>query len=121
MTKSKRQLKLIDLKPAAPSKIKDARKGSKIAILIGKLDQENGATLEQLAKAMSKTGSDVSASYVKAWIHYDLHKLHGYGVKSTRDDDGKVRCYLVRPKVRVRKPAPITGDNVVQLTAGVAA
>ncbi len=117
MAKAKRQLKLINLKPAAPSKIKDARKGSKIAILIAKLDQENGATLEQLATAMSKSGSPVTASYVKAWINYDLHKLHGYGVKSTRDEDGKVRCYLVRPVARVKKPKPVTGDNVVSITA----
>ncbi len=118
MAKAKRQLKLIALKALGISKIKDARKGSKIAILIAKLDQENGATLEQIATAMSKSGSDVTPSYVKAWINYDLHKLHGYGVKSTRDEDGKVRCYLVRPVVRVRKSKlEVAGDNVVSITA----
>jgi len=115
----KRQLKLINLRAA--SKVKDARKGSKIALLISWLDRPDGATLQQLAKAMSRKGSAVSASYVKAWMHYDLHKLHGYGVRSVRDDDGKVRCYLVRPKVRVRKQADKVGDNVVQLDTALTA
>lgn len=111
----KRQLKLINLRAA--SKTKDARKGSKIALLISWLDRPDGATLQQLAKAMSRKGSAVTPSYVKAWMHYDLHKLHGYGVRSVREDNGSVRCYLVRPKVRVRKrpEAAAQADNVVAL------
>ena len=118
MSKAKRELKLINLKPAAASKIKDAREGSKIALLIKHLEKSGGVTLQELSKAMSRKGSKVSPSYVKAWMNYDLHKLHGLGVKSTRDDDGKVRCFLVRPTVR--KPKPVV-DNVVPISDAKAA
>lgn len=93
-TRNGRKLKLINLKAA--SKVKDARKGSKIATLINVLGRDGGATLQDVAKSLSRKGSKVTPSYAKAWINYDLHRLHGFGVRSEYDGN-KVRCFLVRP------------------------
>lgn len=77
------------------TELKAARKGSKVALMIDLLSQEGGVELTELENQLSKTGKAVN---VRSWIGYDLHKMHGYGVRSEHNDKGQVICFLVLPK-----------------------
>src|SRR6266480_3980282 len=61
----------------AQGEVKAAKQGSKLAALIDAL--ATGATMEQLVKVLSQSGSAVDASGVRSWIAYDL-KRTGLGV-----------------------------------------
>ncbi len=113
-TKNARQLSLINFKAKAVSKIKAPRspktKGarkSKTFIMVEMLSRTAGVTLEQLAEGMSKFGSTCTASYVKSWIHYDLKERCGFGIRSERLKNGRVRCFIIDPRVKkAPKPKP---------------
>ena len=62
--------------------IRAAKVGSKLAALIDALAA--GATMDELVKVLSQTGSAVDASGVRSWISYDL-KRTGLGVRQDGD------------------------------------
>lgn len=78
--------------------IKAAKVGSKLAALIDALAA--GATMEELVKVLSQTGSAVDASGVRSWISYDL-KRTGLGVRQDGD-----RLHLVGTPLPHRDATP---------------
>ncbi len=71
------------------------KKGSKTDIVIRLLSRKDGVTLETLAKALSKTGTEVTPAYARAWVARSFLQPLGYGVRS--DTSGKkLRLLIVR-------------------------
>src|SRR3989442_1024791 len=52
--------------------VKVSRLGTKVAILVDLLSREQGATLGEVAEALSVTGSKVDSAIARSWISFDL-------------------------------------------------
>jgi hypothetical protein len=68
----------------AEGEVRSVKSGTKLASLIDTLAREGGATIEELAEELSRTGSKVDASGVRSWLSYDLKRV-GLGVKQVED------------------------------------
>ncbi len=84
----KKNLKPINFAPDADVTPKAARKGSKTDIILKLLSREKGATLRQVASAISKVGAEVTPEYARTWIAPSYLARKGYGVKSDLNDKG---------------------------------
>lgn len=84
---------------AHPNKApKAVRKGSKTEKLIKLGQRKGGCTLTQASKELSKTGAEVSPSYVRAWLAPSYLKPLGYGVQSKPTANGKDLLFTVTCK-----------------------
>lgn len=88
-------MKLINFDPDVRFPEKPVKKGSKTDITIRCLSRKDGCTLETLSAALSKTGSEVSPQYARAWVAKSFIQTYGYGVRSEVRGN-KLRLYIVR-------------------------
>ena len=73
------------------------REGSKQSILVDMLSREQGATMEELLKALSGGAKPWLEVTVKSGLNWDVNKIKGYGIRTTKRGD--VDCYhLVLPE-----------------------
>jgi hypothetical protein len=79
--------------------IRTVKAGTKLAALVDALARPEGATLEELATELSRSGSTVDASGVKSWISYDLRRT-GLGIKQVED-----RLFLIGTPLPHREAA----------------
>lgn len=84
-----------NLQPALHAPI-PCREGSKQAILVDMLSRPNGATMDELLDAMSKDRRPWTETSIRSGFGWDM-RLKGYGVRSTFDEDGTERFFLVVP------------------------
>jgi len=68
----------------ASGEVRQVKAGTKLALLIDLLARPEGATLEELATELSRTGSAVNVSGVRSWLSYDLRRV-GLGVVQPDD------------------------------------
>ncbi len=73
------------------------RAGTKQAIMLDLLSTPNGATMDDLIKALSGGRKPWTEGSVRAGFGWDM-KQKGYGVRSEFDDDGVERFFIVLPK-----------------------
>jgi hypothetical protein len=92
-------------KPIEPARkkddIKQAREGTKVALLIDLLSSEKGTTIQEIEAKLSKAGRPIKA---RSWLGHSLRSVHGYGVKA-KMVDGQERLFLDYPE-GMRKPLP---------------
>jgi len=73
------------------------REGSKQSILVDFLSREQGATMEELLKALSGGAKPWLEVTVKSGLNWDVNKIKGYGIRTTKRGDAD--CYhLVLPE-----------------------
>ncbi len=83
----------INLAPKA--KAYPCKEGTKQALFVDLLSRPHGATMEELMVAMS-TGKPWQEITVKSGLNWDMNKVKGYGIRTTKRGD--VDCYhLVLP------------------------
>lgn len=99
----RRQQRHLELAPGL--ELKPCRKGTKQSILIDLLARKEGATMKQLTSALSKTGRPWTEDSVRSGLHWDVHSVKGYGVRSELGRNGQMRYRLVLPK-GVKAPLP---------------
>jgi hypothetical protein len=73
------------------------RAGTKQAIMLDLLSTPNGATMDDLIKALSGGRKPWTEGSVRAGFGWDM-KQKGYGVRSEFDEDGVERFFIVLPK-----------------------
>ena len=88
------------------------REGSKQSILVDMLSREQGATMEELLKALSGGAKPWLEVTVKSGLNWDMNKIKGYGIRTTKRGDAD--CYhLVLPagmsKPHAHKPTAKKG------------
>ncbi len=68
---------------APKGEIKQARAGTKTAILIDLLARDGGATIQELANGISAFGKpwNERAEKVKDWLRWDINSVKGYGIE----------------------------------------
>jgi hypothetical protein len=116
-TSTPRAAQPVDLAPKAKDKIRAVRRGSKVSILIDLLARKTGATLDEVAAALSKTGSTVTPAYARAWIGYSLNSIVGYGAKQEGN-----RIRLVLPKgLTAPLPHKVAEEKPVKVPAKTSA
>lgn len=76
------------------------RAGTKQAIMLDLLSTPNGATMDDLIKALSGGRKPWTEGSVRAGFGWDM-KQKGYGVRSEFDNDGTERFFIVLPKGHV--------------------
>lgn len=81
-------------RPAFPENIKQARAGTKVALMIDLLSRPEGVLMSELKSAMDATGRPVN---VRAWLGYDLNDKHGYGFRGEPEGDD-FRLKIVYPE-----------------------
>jgi len=81
--KAPRSPKAIGYSPSGEP-IRAVKAGTKLALLIDLLARPEGATLEELATELSRTGSKVDVAAARSWISYDLRRT-GLGVVQPDD------------------------------------
>lgn len=73
------------------------REGSKQAILVDMLSRVQGATMDELLKALSGGEKPWLEISVKSGMNWDMNKIKGYGIRTTKR--AEFDCYhLVLPK-----------------------
>lgn len=89
----------------APMKVAyPCREGSKQAILVDMLSRVQGATMNELLKALSGGDKPWLEISVKSGMNWDMNKIKGYGIRTTKREE--FDCYhLVLPK-GMDKPHP---------------
>jgi len=100
----------INLEPKAAAY--PCREGSKQSILVDMLSREQGATMEELLKALSGGAKPWQEITVKSGLNWDMNKIKGYGIRTTKRGDAD--CYhLVLPagmsKPHAHKPTAKKG------------
>lgn len=82
----------------APMKVAyPCREGSKQAILVDMLSRVQGATMDELLKALSGGDKPWLEISVKSGMNWDMNKIKGYGIRTTKR--AEFDCYhLVLPK-----------------------
>lgn len=103
---AKKAPKPIDFPAGEPRPV---RVGTKLHTLIETIGRPEGATLEEIATALSQTGSKVNPAMAKSWITYDARHA-GYGAQQ----DVSGRIHLVLPAGMDSPPEYIdrTADKV---------
>lgn len=91
--------RLIEYKPAARTKIKQVREGTKLAQLIDLLAEPGGVLLKDAEKKLSKTGQPIN---LRSWLSFSLNTQSGYGVTS-KVEGNDLRLKIVYPE-GMRKP-----------------
>jgi hypothetical protein len=94
---------------AGEGEVRSVKSGTKLASLIDTLAREGGASIEELAAELSRTGSKVDASGVRSWISYDL-KRTGLGVKQIDD-----RLYLVGTPLPHKVAEPKKAEPTIKI------
>lgn len=95
----------IRLEPAATAKA--CRVGTKQAVLVDTLARKGGATMEELMEALSHFGKPWTAASVRSGLHWDVHHIKGYGVRTTFGRNKEQRYHLVLP-AGLKSPIPHT-------------
>lgn len=83
---------------------KTPRAGSKTEALLKLLSKKDGATLDQIAAALSRSGAEVSPAYARAWVTKAYLAPYGIGVRSEETDKG-VRLFAVKAEQKKQKAA----------------
>ena len=83
---------------------KSPRAGSKTEALIKLLTKKDGTTLDAIAKALSKSGSEVSPAYARSWVTAAYLAPYGIGVRSEETDNG-VKLFAVTAEQKKAKAA----------------
>lgn len=78
------------------------RSGSKTAIMLALMQQDNGCTLHELAVALTEHGgAPCSDSYARSWASPSYLANKGYGIKSRHDDDGQLRLFAYAGSTKI--------------------
>lgn len=97
----------INLAPKA--KAYPCKEGTKQALFVDLLSRPQGATMEELMVAMS-TGKPWQEITVKSGLNWDMNKVKGYGIRTTKRGD--VDCYHLVLPAGMDKPHPHTPRKV---------
>lgn len=90
----------------AMKKAYPCRAGSKQAILVDMLSREQGATMEELLKALSGGAKPWKEVSVKSGMNWDMNKIKGYGIRTTKR--GEEDCYHLVLPAGLEAPVPHT-------------
>ena len=107
--KAPEKVKALDFLPQ--DTVKASRAGTKVSILVDLLSREQGATLTEVAEALSVTGSKVDLATARSWIRFDL-KARGYGIRTVDD-----RIHLVLPDGMTSPPAHLDAKTTTKAPA----
>jgi hypothetical protein len=107
-TKAPRRNTGINLAPKAT--VYACKEGTKQALFVDLLSRPQGATMEELMEAMS-TGKPWQEITVKSGLNWDMNKVKGYGIRTTKQSDGTDCYHLVLP-AGMDKPHPHTPRKV---------
>ena len=106
---------------SAKSEVKTPKATSKTGICLRLCRRESGATLDEIGKALSKSGSAVSAGYARSWVSF-LHTDLGFGLRSEVDDRARLRVWAFTqddaPKAKQPATKRSTPDAVVTSVEG---
>lgn len=102
-TKAPRRNTGINLAPKA--NVYACKEGTKQALFVDLLSRPEGATMEELMVAMS-TGKPWQEVTVKSGLNWDMNKVKGYGIRTTKRGD--VDCYHLVLPAGMDAPLPHT-------------
>lgn len=105
--KAKARTTGINLAPKA--KAYPCKEGTKQALFVDLLSRPQGATMEELMVAMS-TGKPWQEITVKSGLNWDMNKVKGYGIRTTKRGDAD--CYHLVLPAGMDKPHPHTPRKV---------
>lgn len=74
------------------SEVKAPKKGTKSATCLRLCRRANGATIDEISKELSASGSVVPPTVARSWCVY-LHGQLGYGLKSELDAKDRLRVW----------------------------